>query len=86
MTIKDKNLEPYEIIHDGFCYRVTENTGRRNKQDEDIYKVHAYCSSVANAINKVIKLKIETSSATYNLKEYADKLKAITNEINQILS
>ncbi len=84
MIIKDKSLGKYEIHHDGCSYTVCEKTNRVDKQGNDIFKSHAFCSSVENALRKVARLLIEKSDAQYTVSEYITELKNISEKIIKI--
>lgn len=81
MILKDEKLGKYEIHHDGDNYSVVEKTGV-DKKGKDVFKTYAYCSSIQRAIEKIVKLKVETKESIYDLKVY---LKSITETNESIL-
>lgn len=83
MIIKDKDLGKYEIHHDGNNYSVIENTGKKNKDGDPIFKNHAYCSNVCSAINTIVKLLIEGKEEVYDLKGYLYALREVTDSVNK---
>ena len=82
MKVIDKNLAPFEIHLDENNYTVQEDTGRVDKRDfSTVYKTHAYCSSMASAINKIIRLKAEEGDATVSLKQYLQRIEKTTKVV-----
>ena len=84
MILKDEKLGNFEVHHDGSNYSVIEKTGL-NKKNEQIIKTHAYCSSMPNAINAIIKLQVEGKNDEYDLKSYAKSLNEASKRIEKLL-
>lgn len=80
MKITDKILAPYSIDYTSNNYDVISKTGNKNKQGEDIIKIHGHFSNVENALKKIQKLKVEID-IEYSLKDYLLKMKEVKIEI-----
>jgi hypothetical protein len=85
MILKDDKLGNYEVHHDGSNYTVVERTGL-NKKGEQVLKTHAYCSSMANAIDKIIRMKVESNENTYDLESYLKAIKSQSEQLRQFFN
>jgi hypothetical protein len=84
MVLKDEKLGNYEVHHDVNNYAVVEKTGL-NKKGEEVFKTHAYCSSMANALNRIAKMQIEGKDDTYDLKTYVKAITYANERIEAVL-
>jgi len=84
MILKDEKLGNYEVHHDGNNYAVVEKTGL-NKKGEEVFKTHAYCSSMANALNRIAKMHTEGKGDTYDLKTYVEAITRANERIESVL-
>ncbi|NET30645.1 MAG: hypothetical protein F6K19_01400 [Cyanothece sp. SIO1E1] len=86
MIVKDESLGNYEIHFDGSSYMVMEKTGRIDKKGKEVFKLHAYRSSMASALNKVVILTVEKKGVVHSLKSYLSELKEVSEKIKNTLS
>ena len=82
MKIIDEKLEPYQIHKEGNNYIVTEENGF-DKNGKQVYRNHAYCTRIENALNKIAKMKVEGKDKDFDLSSY---IKAITESNSLIKS
>jgi hypothetical protein len=82
MILKDEKLGNYEVHHDGSNYTVVERTGL-NKKGEQVLKTHSYCSSMSNAIDRIVKLQVESKNEVYDLKTYLKELNSVSDTLRK---
>lgn len=82
MILKDEKLGKYEVHLDGSNYSVIERTGI-NKKGDDVFKTHAYCSSMESAISKIIRMKVENNDNVHSLESYLKELKSQSEQLNK---
>jgi hypothetical protein len=73
------------IESDSRQYIVKEYTGKHSKETgEELYKVHGYYGSLVQAANKIIKMKIDQSTAK-NLSELVQDIQRIEQEVKSLI-
>jgi len=85
MKIKDEKLEPYEIHYNENSYNVVEKKGL-DKNGKQKLKTHAYCSSIENALKRIIRLQVDERDDVYSLKKYLKSIENANEQIKLIIS
>jgi hypothetical protein len=85
MKIIDDTLFPYEIVIDQLNHIVQEDTGKLDKQGEQVYKNHGYFGNLESALSKVIGLKLINLEKTHTLAEYIEQYKLIKKQIKEAI-
>lgn len=77
-TIKDDMISPYIIKADDDNYTIASE----NNPDNGLY----YCTSLSGAINRVVKMKINSNGDTKSLKEYMNDYNKMLNQFKESIT
>ena len=96
--IKDPNLDPFYLSKDQYCYTVIEvitpeaknlgrfgNGGNKN-EGKDYEKSLGHYSTVAAALKKIAKLKLDNKPEYNSILEYINKWKEEKELMNELLN
>lgn len=86
MKIIDKAIKPYEIHINNNSYNVEEFTGNTDKKGNEITKNHGYFTSIQSAVEKIVKLKVNSNDDIVSLNEFLGRYKSLKESISQTLS
>ena len=97
-TIKDPSIEPFYISKDQYCYTVVEtitpdekNIGKFGKKDngnqgKDYEKPLGHYSSLAAALKKIAKSKLDLKAEYSTIMEYIDEWQRQQDEMAKLLN
>ncbi len=96
--IKDPNLDPFYLSKDQYCYTVievitpeTKNLGRfgnggNKNEGKDYEKSLGHYSTVAAALKKIAKLKLDNKPEYNSILEYINKWEEEKELMNELLN